>query len=301
MKLATTTGDFAAYTLDQAEALRYIHEAGFNFADYNFGTDYARQSGAFAQDWQAQMQRVRAAADALGMQFVQSHAPMGTPIVRDEKYEGFIACNLRCIECCAILGIDRIVVHSGYEYGLTKEQVFERNKEFYMRLLPTAEKLGVHVLVENFNRMHKEGVFWIDNAPDLRAMVDYVNHPYFHACWDAGHANMQEMPQDEAIRMMGDHVYAIHVQDNMGDKDTHHVPLFGTLNLDAMMHGLIDVDYKGAFVFECSGFFAPAKNRRPYEKDQRMLNAPLSLRIQAEKLLYEIGKCTLETYGFTVE
>jgi len=296
MILATTTGDFGAYTTNQEDSVKYIHQAGFKYLDYNFGLDYARQSGVFAPNWREYLENLKKTTEELGVKFVQSHAPMGTPIVRDEKYEGFIEANLRCIESCAILGIDSVVVHSGYEYGLTKEECFARNKAFYMRLLPQAEKLRIHVLTENFNKMYKEGVFWIDNARDVLALIEYVDHPYFHTCWDAGHGNLQDMPQDEALRILGKHVYALHVQDNMGDKDSHLPPLFGTLNLDSLMHGLMDIGYQRAFTFESSSFFSPGKNRRPFEKDQRMLNAPLQLKLKAENLLYEIGKCTLEAY-----
>lgn len=297
MKLATTTGDFAAYATNSEDSVRYIHEAGFRYIDYSFGKDYANGTGAFAADWRERMLRLQKLAKELQVKFVQAHAPMGKPIVQGPDYEPFIEVNKRCIECCALLGIDRLVVHSGYEYGLTREECFARNKEFYMRLLPYAQKKGVYILTENFNKMHTEGGYWIDNAIDLRALLDYVDHPYFHAVWDAGHANMQEMPQDEALRMVGEHVYALHIQDNMGDHDSHMFPYLGTMNLDAVMNGLKDIGYQGYFTFEAGGFFAPVQKRRPFDKDQRLLKPPLELRIQAEKLLYNIGKHVLESYG----
>lgn len=296
MKLATTTGDFRRYATSQEESIRYIRKAGFHYADYNFGIDYANGTGAFAENWQEDMLQLRKAADEMGITFVQSHAPMGKPIVQGEEYEPFIEVNKRCIECCALLGIDRVVIHSGYEYGLTKEECFERNKAFYMRLLPLAQEKGVYILTENFNKMYKEGVFWVDNAVDLRALIDYVDHPYFHAVWDAGHANMQEMPQDEALRIVGHHVYALHIQDNMGDHDSHFYPFMGTLSLDAVMNGLKDIGYNGYFTFE-SNIFLPAEKRRASERGSLLAAAPLSVRLKAEEMLYEIGKATLEAYG----
>lgn len=296
MKLATTTGDFAAYTTDMKECIRYIHDAGFRYIDYNFGGDYRQKTGAFAPDWQERMVELRTYAESLGMKFVQSHAPMGSPIVEGPDYEPFIEMNLRCIECCALLGIDRVVVHSGYEYGLTKEECFERNKKFYMRLLPLAEEKKVFVLTENFNKMYKEGVFWIDNAPDLRALIDYIDHPYLHAVWDAGHANMQDMPQDEALRIVGEHVYALHIQDNMGDHDAHMYPMTGTMSLDDVLNGLKDIGYNGYFTFETSNLFLPAAKRRVSARGDKLQKAPISLRMDAERLLYAIGKCALEAY-----
>jgi len=296
MRLATTTGDFSAYTNSQSEALRYIREAGFRYADYNFGMDTATQTGVAAPDWKQQIEAIRRTAEELGITFVQSHAPMGKPLVQDENHPRFMEINRRCIEACAMLGIPNVVVHSGYAPNLSVEETFERNKAFYGELLPVAEQFGVEILTENFNRMHKPDVYWVDCAKDLRALIDYIDHPLLHACWDAGHGNLQDMPQDEELRIVGEHVHAVHIQDNMGDQDTHIAPFFGTLNLDAVMHGLADIGYKGYFTFEAGRILLPASLRRPFERDQRLARAPLALRVKAEALLYEIGRTVLSAY-----
>ena len=297
MKLATTTGDFGAYAKTQQERMDYISRAGFRYVDYSFGADYADRSGVYSADWRGHLDDVRRAADRLGLRFVQAHSPMGSPIRRGDYHAAFVEDTRRCVESCAILGIPNLVVHSGYEQGITKEECLERNRDFFMELLTYSERFGVNILVENFNKMCVEGMYWIDNAPDLKAMIELVDHPLFHAVWDTGHANMQDMPQDEALRLLGRHVYALHVQDNMGDTDAHIAPFFGTLNLDSLMHGLLDIGYKGYFTFEAGSMLLPGRRRRPYEKDQRLLNAPLGLRIEAERLLYQIGRYTLQAYG----
>lgn len=297
MKLATTTGDFSAYTTSQSEAIRYIREAGFRYADYNFGMDVTARTGIALPDWKQQIESVRRTAEEIGIAFVQSHAPMGRPLVKDENYPRFMEINRRCIEACAMLGIPNIVVHSGYAPGLSVEETFERNKAFYCELLPVAERFGVEILTENFNRMYKPDVYWVDSAKDLRALIDYIDHPLLHACWDAGHGNLQDMPQDAELRLLGSHVHALHIQDNLGDKDTHIAPFFGTLNLDSLMYGLADIGYKGYFTFEASNMLLSAKQRRSFDKDQRLACAPLGLRAKAEALLYEIGRTVLEEYG----
>jgi len=301
MKLATTTGDFLSYTGSQTESIKCIHAAGFKYVDYNFDWDFEHSCGVFSADWKSHIDDVLKTADSLGMTFIQAHSPTGKPITKDENYENFIFGTKRCIECCAILGIKNLVVHSGYIQDISKDECFDLNKAFYLDLLHFAEKYDVNILVENFNKMHIDGMYWIDNAADQRAMIDYVNHPLFHACWDAGHGNMQETTQDEALRTLGEHVYALHVQDNMGNHDSHMAPYFGTLNMDSLMHGLIDIGYKGYFTFESGNIFLPARYRRPYDKDTRLNRAPLPLRISAEKLLYDIGKYTLDAYNMYEE
>ena len=71
------------------------------------------------------------------------------------------------------------------------------------------------------------------------------------------------------------------------------------MNLDALMHGLKDIGYTGCFTFEATQMLLPAKLRRPFESDQRLMCAPLSVRIAAEKLLYEIGRTILDAYTTT--
>ncbi|MCR5264062.1 MAG: sugar phosphate isomerase/epimerase [Clostridiales bacterium] len=297
MYLATTTGDFSGYTDSQLDAVRWIAGSGFRFIDYSFGSDKRMMNGVFSSDRDGYVASLLREADRLGVRFIQSHAPMGRPLERGSSHAEFVEDNIRCIESCAALGIGCVVIHSGYEKGISKEECLERNRDFFLELLPCAERHDVTILVENFNRMCVDGLYWIDNAPDLLEMVELVDHPLFQAVWDAGHANMQEMPQDEALRILGSHVRALHVQDNMGGSDSHMAPFFGTLSLDSLMKGLSDIGYDGYFTFEACNLFLPGSSRRQFDGDTRLKSAPLPLRLKGEELLYEIGKTILSAYG----
>ena len=296
MKLATTTGDFNEYSISQKEALRHIKEAGFSYADYNFGQDYRRKDGFFGADAKGHADNIKKTMDELGIKFIQSHAPMGEPIAENEGRNAFIEMNKRCIEACALLGIPNIVIHTGYERGLSKEETFHRNKKFYDELLPTAEKCGVYILAENFNVMCIEGLFWIDNAADLKEFLDYVNHPYLKACWDAGHGNMIDVSQEESVKILGDYLYALHIQDNDGNDDSHYAPYFGSLSMDSLMVGLKEIGYKGYFTFEATNLPVPAYRRKKSDKSDKLINVPLHIKKMTENLLYEIGKHILASY-----
>ena len=293
MKLASRTGDFLPYTNSQEEALAYLREAGFRYADYGFDGDYKTRIGIYG-DFKRHVASVAEAAAKLGITLVQAHAPMGKPLSPDNR--DFIADTVRCVDACGAWGIPNLVVHSGYAFGLSVAECFAQNKEFFAPILARAEKYGVNILVENFNKMHTEGVYWIDNAPDLLAMIEYVDHPLFHAVWDTGHGNLQEMPQREALRLLGSHVRALHIQDNLGDRDTHLMPFLGTMNLDDVMHGLTDIGYNGYFTFEIGGIYLPAAKRRLFEEDTRLAAAPLTLRRHMERYIYEMGKYILTAY-----
>ena len=278
--------------------MEYLRGAGFSYLDYSFSSDYHRGNGIYSNDFEGYTALINKKAEELGVKFVQSHSPMGKPLLDEDGK--FLADTMQCVKACGALGIPSVVVHSGYASGLTKEECFEQNKKFYEPLLEAGEYYNVDILVENFNKMSKPDVYWIDNAPDLLRMIECVDHPLFHAVWDVGHANMQEMPQDEALGILGGHVKALHIQDNMGDKDSHLTPFLGSLNLDAVINGLADIGYDGYFTFEVNAF-APAAKRRPSKRDNRLLTAPIELRDAFERYLYELGKCVLQKYNLFEE
>ena len=292
MKLATTTGDYISCTDSQAEAIKHIRAAGFRYADYNFHWDYRDKKGIYSDDFERHIAEIADTAEKAGITLVQAHAPMGDPLTDGD----FLAETLRSVDAAGKWNIKNLVVHSGYEQGLTPDETFEKNRRFFLPLLDRAEKYGVNILVENFNKMGSDGLFWIDNAADLLRMIECVNHPLFHAVWDVGHANMQEMPQDSELRLLGDHVRALHVQDNEQHTDSHLAPFLGTLNLDSVMCGLSDIGYNGFFTFEVGAFFTPENKRRRFERSKLLASAPIELRDAFERYLFELGKCVLEKY-----
>lgn len=294
MKLATTTADFRAYTKNQDFAILEIKRAGFKYVDYSFITDYSNDSGIFGIDFDGHIDEMKRLSNEMQIEFVQAHSPMGEPFSNDSN---FIEATNKCIVACSKLGIKNLVVHSGYSKGITKEENFYRNKEFYEKLFPTAEKYGINILTENFNKMFDPQIYWMDNANDLREFIDFVDHPLFHCCWDTGHANLQNMPQDEELRILGKDVYALHVQDNHGRGDYHMAPFFGSLNLDCLMHGLMEIGYNGYFTFEADSMLCSAYRKREYSKDSKLLVPPIEIQRKSESLLYDIGKYILTTYN----
>lgn len=291
MKLATTTGDFGKYVTSNEQAIEYVAASGFKYIDYSFGIDLKNKTGIFSDDPDGYIEKIKDLADKLGVKFIQSHAPMGAPLVYDDARKKLVEDTKKCIEACGKLGIDNIVVHTGYRAEISKEENFKENKDFYLELLETAENRNVNILAENFNRMCIPGTYWVDNAADLAELVEYINHPLLHACWDTGHGNMVQTPQDEALKLLGGELYALHVQDNMGDIDTHIAPYFGTMDVDALMRGLKEINYKGYFTFEATNIFTTPPGNKVTKSP-----VPLALRIEAEKFLYQIGKSILMQY-----
>ena len=296
MKLATTIGDFGRYTKDPTEAIEWISQAEFRYIDYNFHNDYVYKNGILGENPKRYIDQLKRLAEKLNVKYVQAHAPIGNPFMEDGGR--LTEATVLSVKACAELGIKDIVIHSAYAPGLSKEETIEKNKAFYMPILQVAEQCDVCILTENLYKMTDPNVFWIDNAKDQLALIEYVDHPLFQACWDTGHANMQDIPQDEEICLLGKHLRGLHVNDNFGDTDSHLPPYVGTMNFDSLMHGLCNIGYDGYFTFEGFNFFVdPYHPRRKYEKDTRLMRPNLNARKKAEELLYELVKNILCAYN----
>lgn len=296
VKLATTTADFYAYSRSLEEILRYIRDSGFRCVDFSF-SEAAVPAGLLGEDWLRCAKDIRGYAGELGLAFVQSHAPMGSPLLKDERYDRFLFLTKRAIQVAAALGAGTIVVHSGYAKGISKEECFERNRLFYRELLPLAEECGICLLTENFNKMCVPDMYWVDSAQDERELIDYVDHPLLQGCWDTGHGNMQATSQREAVNLLGSRLRALHVQDNLGNEDHHFAPFFGTMDIDSLMQGLLDIQYGGYFTFESTNMALPAGRRREDSANGRLRQLPVALKCKAESLLYDIGSHILTSYG----
>jgi len=307
MKIATTTGDFGAYCKTDAERIRELHRAGFRYVDLNMYR-FTPDSEYMRDDWQESVKRLKAVADELGMSFVQAHSQGGNPLSDDPKHVDFlIKATIRSIEICGMLGIKNTVAHNGFAKGLSKEEWFLQNKEFYERLILTLERCGVNLLCENSTVSNMKDMYFINTGKDMREFIEFVDHPLVHGCWDTGHANCEGGQYDD-IMAVGDELYAIHYNDNHGYKDDHVAPFLGTLNHDEVINALIDVGFKGYFTLECGSSLNKydewTEKRRRFDSEKRepRLREPqLFMQRHLEVMAYETSKWMLESYGLFEE
>ena len=307
MKIATTTGDFSAFLLDDAKIIRELHRAGFRYIDlsmYSFKPDCVYMS----ENWKEATSEIKKIADELGMKFVQAHSQGGNPLSQDQSQVDFIvAATIRSIEICEILGIKNTVVHNGFMDGISKEEWFIKNKAFYSKLFPAMERCGVNVLCENSTSSNMGDKYFINTGRDMREFIKYVDHPMIHACWDTGHANCEGAQYDE-IMTLGDELYAIHYNDNHGVKDDHIAPFLGRLNHDEVLCALRDVGFNGYFTLECNSslirynqWTGKRRRFRDEEGGLKLMEPQLFMQRHIEAMMFETSKWMLESYGLYEE
>lgn len=301
MKLATTTEDFINYFSTYEEKIKAINDAGFSYIDISLYKQHLTGSDLLSDDYKDFIYRIKEFGETLGVKFVQAHSPGGNPLCRDANWDNFIVSTIRSFEACEILGIPNIVVHAGVAPNISKEETFEKNLEFMRLLFPIMEKTGVNLLVENDTGYFYKDSFCLCSGSDIKSFIEYVDHPLVHACWDTGHANI-EGHQYQDIIDLGEHLYALHINDNGGKADEHTLPYQGTVSMDEVMQALIKINYKGYFTFEsvntlrnANCWYAEKRNRM--KEDNRLLQPPLAIKEQMEKVLYNIGVHILEKYN----
>ena len=304
VKIASTTADFKSLPDDDyLERVRHVAKAGFKYIDlslYNIN----KKNNPFMQDnFEEYVKELKKLAEELGIKYVQAHLPNCNPMDK-EHFDEYVNCTIRAIEVCGMLGIENVVIHTGWMDGVTKEEYFEINYNALKPLFPAMEKNNVNVLIENSTKANMGEKYFFLTGREMKEFIEYVNHPLLHACWDLGHANI-EGHQYEDIMTLGDDLRAIHVHDNNGKGDEHVALFTGTVNIDEVINALIDSGYKGYFTFETDNAVSCGKtwqlNRRIFERDTRLFNPTTEMYDAAEKFIFELGKACLKAYGIYEE
>lgn len=281
--------------------LSYIRECGFTCIDFNVTEAY------LGEDYAAKAEELRQSLAALGMSAPQAHAPIINPF--DPQGKDYMLLYGRALEFCALAGIPKIVVHAGAVKGNTREEYFAKNAEFYRLLAPLAEKTGVCMLVENIG--HAADDNFLRLGSDLAEMLERIDRPFFAACWDTGHGNLNRQDLYQTVKMLGKRLQALHVHDNCAyfepsyrhhRIDMHTTPFatqYASVNYDALLQGLIDIGYEGTFSFEVLTMTRSIRPEFTYggEVVRRLEQPPISLWVKANTLLYETGRYMLEAYG----
>jgi sugar phosphate isomerase/epimerase len=226
------------------DQIQRVYDAGFRHMDMNFWDWALDPASPFRKDnWRDWVEGIAKKAQALNVKFTQAHADVFNFYTGDaERYEMY----LRCLEGAAMLGVPWITFHpSGHPdfSPETEKKNIKDNIEYYKPLVEVAEKYRVGIALENMSSR-------LCKAEHLNQMVDALDSPFVGICWDTGHAHIAKQPQAESIRLMGNRLHALHIQDNDGISDHHMPPHFGTIEWDPLMAALREINYPGDFTFE---------------------------------------------------
>ena len=252
------------------ELVDLIREAGFDTIDF-WLFRYCETANApmFEDNWRDFVTEARDIIDRAGVTVGQVHAWWDHPwqIAEDGSFDLPHEIFCRNIEACHMLGSDKLIFHPiqrwfRYTDAETRQAALDANAAWFAALLPTAEKFGVELLIENvFDYKHVERPgdlpFPCGSAEDILYIINKIGHPLMKTCLDTGHANISGQDVPRMIRLYGDKLAALHLQDNFGKitpvyEDMHMFPTHGRLPWDAIFAALRDIGYKGTINMEVS-------------------------------------------------
>ena len=256
--LISTQNDHLSAKYGALEATKILIDAGFTALDCSMmGMDRF----PFTDDYKETAKAMREYADRHGVSFNQAHAPFGKSEYNEYVNE-IVPKFERVFETAAILGVRNLVVHptQKFAYYGHEEEIFRSNVDLYRSLAPMAKKYGVKIAIENM-WMRDPMLSRICDAicadpRELARMYDELNDPeVFTICLDLGHVALCGRRPEDAIRIIGSRLGALHVHDVVENRDMHTIPGLGIINWDKVARALAEVDYCGEITLEADQFY----------------------------------------------
>lgn len=213
-----------------------IAERGFDFVDLTLEPPVARAD-------QVDAGKIRCALDKHGLGVVGHTAyylPFGSAF--DAVQAGAIAEAEKCLEVFANVGATRMNLHLDCRVpGHDLAFINRRNVEAINKLLPTADRLHITLMVENV-----EG----DDAAALAPIFDALPSIGLHL--DIGHANIRARHSHTAslLDRYGARLQHVHLSDNKGKSDDHLAIGAGTIAWKRELKTLKSTGYDGTITLE---------------------------------------------------
>ena len=200
---------------------------------------------------------------AEGLSFADAHAPYGpywdlNCTIEEERPALAVRLQL-AIAIVASLGVKTMTVHVGTDHlfpDVPFEKHFSRSCSMLEKLLPTAEKYGVTLAIEN-------GWTKTTSTETLLALKEKFPVDNLGFCFDSGHANIMdngrlysrgeaytrwnaigvETPPwekiEDRLQRMLPHIVNCHLHDNDGSGDMHILPGQGNINWGSVLNILL--------------------------------------------------------------
>jgi L-ribulose-5-phosphate 3-epimerase len=239
---------------DPIKAMQYAKELGYDCFELTFEPQGLISLATTKQE----AENVRKKADVMGMKLhtLASGLAWGTspthpdPAVRDRAVQN----ALKMIEMASWLGVESILYLPGMVSAVfipdfapqRYDQVDQWAKEAIKRILPTAEKLGVKIGVENvWNR-------YLLSPLEMKAFIDSFNSPFVGSYFDVGNVMLYGHPE-HWISILGKRIFAVHLKDfrvNVGNLDGFVDLLSGDVNYPEVMKAFQTIGYDGPFTAE---------------------------------------------------
>ena len=184
------------------DVLRFLHSCGWEC--FELATEHLEQI-ADDPNTPTRIDELKALMQELSVSIPQAHAHLHADIAHpDEAHRNR---DLRILErhldCCAALGVGRVVIHPGGQ-DLATQDDFDRalalNVEGFRELSDHAGELGLRIGIENTLDSRDAHQVFGSIPEELLDLIARVNSPALGITFDTSHANVSGLDLGAAIR-----------------------------------------------------------------------------------------------------
>jgi fructoselysine 3-epimerase len=248
MKLAFSTNAYTRFPL--IEALRGIKAAGFAGVEILADAPHAYPD----QLNDTAITTIARELDRLGLQVSNVNANCSFGYWKDAPPEPYFEPSLispnpkhradrtrlifKTLDFAKTIDAGNISITSGRCLGgMPPDLAATQFAESMKPILDRADQLGINVGIEC-----EPGLF-LEYVAELKDWITRLNHPRFGANLDIGHSQVIGEDLFEAITLLGDRIWNLHVEDIPGRKHYHMIPGEGTLAWNRIRDGLTAIKY----------------------------------------------------------
>ena len=235
MQTSRKTGIFIwfGYRIPIPERVRIIRETGFETI-LHWWDDSFLELEKFTKEEQVDIIRKESLhIENAHLQFDKANSLWLDTLNGKEALEGYLA----DIDGLADCEIPVAVLHP--TSGVNPPPVSDIGIYRMRVLVERAEKRGVRIALEN-----------VSNTHILMYILDSVESSMLGLCYDSGHDYIWSPEPYELLGKYRDRLFAVHLHDNMGEKDDH-LPLGqGNVNWDTVKSGIQNSTYSGSYTLE---------------------------------------------------
>jgi fructoselysine 3-epimerase len=248
MKLAFSTNAYTRYSL--LEAMRGIKSAGYEGIEILADVPHAYPARLESDD----VTTVRDELDRLGLQVSNINGNCSFGYWKDAPPEPYfepslispdprhredrVQLILSTLQFAHDVGSANISITSGRMLGgMPPERAARQFAESIRPILDEADRLKVNVGIEC-----EPGLF-LEYVLELREWIDRLGHPRLGANLDIGHSQVIGESIPDVVRMLGNRIWNLHVEDIPGRKHYHMIPGEGSIDWIALRDALEEIRY----------------------------------------------------------
>jgi len=249
MKLAFSTNAYTRHPL--IESLRGIKRAGFAGVEILADTPHAYPdaiNAALTNEVKRELDKLQLAVSNINVNCSFGYWKDAPPepyfepslISPNPKHrEDRTRLILKALDFAKDVGAANISITSGRLLGGMPPQPAEKQFAESMKpILDRAEKLNIDIGIEC------EPGLYLEYVTELREWIDLLHSPRFGANLDVGHSQVIGESIPDAVKLLSDRIWNLHVEDIPGRKHYHMIPGQGTLDWQALKKALHEIHYK---------------------------------------------------------